>query len=621
MRRHLKVGAIAVGVGVVTFLSAWVVDDVVNGTDIRRGTHVAGFDVGGLDRDQATEVIEELSEAVATTTIDLQLGDRTVSFNASALGVSLDSSATVAAAAAGQPAVVARPAVWLSDFFTDRNVAPVITVDAGRMAAAMTATDTVRGPPRIALDNGVFEPVLATEVPVPDYNRLAEILSAAVSADPGAGLRAPVPTSGTVIPGVEPARSLARRANQITADGARIRLQGTEPIFTIDPDVLRELVVVRDGPPAHLGLDSDRVDSTLSRLLAAISTKGTPATFALDEDGSVEIIGGEAGSTCCGPGAAEVLFDGLVSGRSVIEVPASPRPHPQGREWAASLGVEEVVGKFTTRFVAGQSRVRNIARISELTRGVLIAPGQQFSVNDFIGPRTRAKGFVTAGVIYRGVFVNDVGGGISQYATTLFNAAFFAGLDFVNYQSHSIYISRYPYGREATLSYPEPDLVIENNTPYTVMLWPTTTDSSITVLLYSTPWVTGEQTGQSRRKAGACTRVTTERTRTWLVDGRTETDTVMARYRPEGLKCDGTSSVPTTTTLPPEPEPEPQPGEPEPSTPEPELEPEPQPGEPEPSTPEPEPEPGEPEPSTPEPELEPGEPEPEPAPSVTSAVP
>ncbi|MYA85833.1 MAG: hypothetical protein F4Y12_09640, partial [Acidimicrobiaceae bacterium] len=158
-------------------------------------------------------------------------------------------------------------------------------------------------------------------------------------------------------------------------------------------------------------------------------------------------------------------------------------------------------------------------------------------------------GFVPAKMILDGVFVDSVGGGISQYATTVFNAAFFAGLDFIDYQSHTIYLSRYPYGREATVSYPAPDLVLENNTPYGVMLWPTTADDSITVRLYSTPWVLAEQTGQWTRTVGtSCTRVTTERTRTYLDDGRTETDTVWAQYRPEGLKCDGSPSVTTTTS-------------------------------------------------------------------------
>jgi vancomycin resistance protein YoaR len=135
------------------------------------------------------------------------------------------------------------------------------------------------------------------------------------------------------------------------------------------------------------------------------------------------------------------------------------------------------------------------------------------------------------------VFIETVGGGVSQFATTLFNAAFFAGLDIPAYQSHSIYISRYPFGREATLSWPKPDLVISNSTPYGVLVDASYTSSSITVTLWSTRFAAGEQTNQSQAPSGNCTRVTTERTRTYA-DGHTAIDHVYATYRPEeGVKC------------------------------------------------------------------------------------
>jgi vancomycin resistance protein YoaR len=172
-------------------------------------------------------------------------------------------------------------------------------------------------------------------------------------------------------------------------------------------------------------------------------------------------------------------------------------------------------------------------------RGVVLEPGETFSVNDHVGRRTTENGFVVGGVIENGTFSESVGGGISQFATTLFNAAFFGGLDVEEYQSHSIYISRYPYGREATLSYPKPDLVIENSTPHGVLIWTSYTSTSITVSLYSTRYASGEQTSQSEAPVGeaGCKRVTTVRTRTY-VDGRTETDRFFATYRPsEGVKC------------------------------------------------------------------------------------
>jgi vancomycin resistance protein YoaR len=105
------------------------------------------------------------------------------------------------------------------------------------------------------------------------------------------------------------------------------------------------------------------------------------------------------------------------------------------------------------------------------------------------------------------------------------------------YQAHSIYISRYPYGREATLSWTKPDLVISNTTPYGVLIDTSYTSTSLTVTLWSTKYATGAQTAQSEAPLGNCKRVTTERTRTY-VDGHTKVDHVYATYRPaEGVKC------------------------------------------------------------------------------------
>ncbi|MBL0205427.1 MAG: VanW family protein [Candidatus Microthrix sp.] len=163
-----------------------------------------------------------------------------------------------------------------------------------------------------------------------------------------------------------------------------------------------------------------------------------------------------------------------------------------------------------------------------------IPPGGSFSVNDFVGQRTEEKGFVSAPVIEDGVFTKDTGGGISQYATTLFNASFFAGLDIPRYKAHSVYISRYPFGREATLAYPGVDLKISNPSPYGVMIWPTYTDTSITVSLYSTKWANADQTAQTGEKEGEgglrCGNITTQRTTTVIATGAATNDTFNASY-------------------------------------------------------------------------------------------
>ena len=206
---------------------------------------------------------------------------------------------------------------------------------------------------------------------------------------------------------------------------------------------------------------------------------------------------------------------------------------------ARKVGIVEPIGTFTTNHADGDPRVQSIHRIADLIRRAVIAPGGTFSVNDHVGRRTTANGFVAAPVIdHEYKFTDDVGGGISQFATTIFNAAFFAGLDIPSYYMHGIYISRYPYGRESTISFPAPDVRIRNNTPYGVLIWPTYTATSITVTMYSTKYVSGEQTNQTTEKKGVCTAVTTERTRTY-VDGRKTIDRFSGLYSPEeGVKCE-----------------------------------------------------------------------------------
>jgi vancomycin resistance protein YoaR len=186
------------------------------------------------------------------------------------------------------------------------------------------------------------------------------------------------------------------------------------------------------------------------------------------------------------------------------------------------------VAEFTTPHPCCAPRVTNIHRIADMVRGTLVGPGETFSLNGITGPRTAAKGFVSAPAIIDGEYVDDVGGGVSQFATTAFNAAFFAGVDITEYQMHSEYISRYPYAREATVFYPGVDLKFRNDTPYGIVVWPTYTGTSVTVQLWSTPYARGEQTGQSQ--SSGCGSVTTTRTITYP-DRPTATDTFRANYR------------------------------------------------------------------------------------------
>ena len=153
---------------------------------------------------------------------------------------------------------------------------------------------------------------------------------------------------------------------------------------------------------------------------------------------------------------------------------------------AAALGVNEQVSTFTTRFGPNPPRVTNIRIAARTLDGILVQPGKVFSLNDALGPRSPDKGYQQAPVIDGGRLTKGYGGGVSQVSTTLFNAVFFAGLDTVTHKPHSFYISRYPEGREATVSFPTVDQKFRNDSGKGILISTNVTSRSITVSFYGT---------------------------------------------------------------------------------------------------------------------------------------
>ncbi|MCH1451999.1 MAG: VanW family protein [Acidimicrobiales bacterium] len=550
---------LAVAAVVAAVFAGWVLDDKVLGGDIARNTSIAGVDVGRLDIDEAAELLTD--GRLTDRPIELRHDTNSLTITAAELGVMVDAELALTDAAE-QPDLIAQPIRWIGSLFGNRSFDVRYTIDVDVLGEVVAGSDSIFdldfGLPQLELVNGRFVEADVASSPIVDADELRDlVLDAAITGGNGtAVIEIPITGSEAVDRGAD---ELIAEAHRLTKNGIALRVPGIITQRRVSQSALRSWLVFGgtiDEPT--ISLDEQLAQSTVEALFIDYGEAGDEPTFTIDDVGRVRIVGSSPGAVCCTLDTPERILAGMEAGERIVELRPREDPGVRGIEWAKSLGIVEVIGEFTTNYQPNQTRNINIQRIAELTQGAVIEPGGEFSINDYVGRRTRENGFVDAGVISNGVFTTSVGGGISQYATTLFNAAFFAGLDFGDYQSHSIYISRYPYGREATVNFPNVDLEILNTTPYGVLLWPTTDETSITVTLYGTKWVEGAQTGQTERRQGvSCIRVTTERTRTYLEDGRTEIDTVFARYRPEGVRCDGSPSDPadrtttTTSTVPP----------------------------------------------------------------------
>lgn len=509
---------------------------------VGRNVTLAGEPIGGATRSEVGRIVMRLAARYAQAEVRIVAPDGGFVTDAGAVDLRLEEQRTVQAAlSVGNTGPgLRRFGSWMGSFLRARAVDVQISFDDAAVYPLVSEQDP--GPrseprePSIEYSDGELQAVPGRPGKGIDAHEVIAELPRA--ADRGLPIVVEV-DRGVVYPrfAEEQAGDLARRGEVLTAGGLRVQAGGQET--RIPPERLRAWLGSRvTASGLELRVRTETALEELKELLPELEREPVDAAFAVEGE-QVSIAPGEPGLGCCAPEAARRIERALRGRtRGQVQLPLVEIPPETTEQDLDELGITRQVSTFTTNHASGQNRVENIHRIADLIRGQIIGPGETFSVNEFVGPRTREKGFVVDGVIENGRFTESVGGGISQFATTLFNAAFFAGLDFPEYQSHSIYISRYPYGREATLSYPQPDLEIANHSPNSVLIWPTYTDSSITVSLYSSPWVEVEQSAQSSMARGPCTLVRTERTRTSLVDGTSETDRIIALYRPaEGVSC------------------------------------------------------------------------------------
>jgi vancomycin resistance protein YoaR len=154
---------------------------------------------------------------------------------------------------------------------------------------------------------------------------------------------------------------------------------------------------------------------------------------------------------------------------------------------ARAMKITGLVASYQTIYGGEPNRIHNVQLVSHLVDDHVIAPGETFSFNGATGARTADKGFKEAPVIINGELQTGLGGGVCQVSTTVFNAAYEAGLPIVARTNHALYISHYPQGRDATVNYPDTDLKFENDTGHWLLLRTWVGSSSLTVALYGTP--------------------------------------------------------------------------------------------------------------------------------------
>ncbi|QKE83945.1 VanW family protein [Arthrobacter sp. NEB 688] len=470
------------------------------GDRVARGTTVAGVDVGGQDADAARAALERALGGASGERLTLTSSAGKATVVPADAGLSVDVPATVD----GLVGFSLAPAdVWRHLAGGGERPA-VVRVDDAAFAQALEGARDDLDAKAVEGTVSVTGGRLTYKAPVAGVETDVTRTAAAVRRDwPGRDTVA-------VVGEVRAPKVSAQELERVRDDFARVAVSGPvtlevgETSFEVSARRLAPAAVLT---PAADGTITPRAD--VEKLRRIVHSAAREAKVEVEpQDAVVTFAGGDwrkprVRDSVAGSRLDDASIDATVwkafSTSSRTATVTTEEVQPEFTTAVAKKTLpKEKVASFTTYFEAGAPRVTNIKNAARIIDGTYVPPGEQFSMNGVLGQRTPDKGYVKAGIILNNRLSESYGGGISQVSTTIFNASFFAGVQLDAWQAHSFYISRYPEGREATISWPDLHNKFTNTLDGGILMDVSTTDTSITVTYWGTKKYDVEATKSAR---------------------------------------------------------------------------------------------------------------------------
>lgn len=456
----------------------YLADVMLSKDRIPRGTTVGGVNISNMTHEEARRTLETELHSVYTEPVTVIAGEATTQFDPATSGLGIDWEAT----AAGVPEQSWNPIARLTGLFTETEAPIVSIVDPvlfgptlDRMVGELYR-EPVTG--NVAIDNGAVVSNPSLEGQAVDRAVLEDRITdywldpEGVEVEP---VTVPAPISQDRIEELVDGPAARAVSGPFVVRGD----EGVQSVLPVErmgeivsfPEVDGDIRVEVNREVAQQILAEPLAETETEPKNAQISfTSGsrvvTPEIDGREIDWDQTLADLEAGLVGDGPREVDAVYVDTLATFTAADAQAAT--------------FNEVMGEFTTTGFSPASGT-NIRLTAEMVNGAVVSPGDVFSLNNFTGPRGAAQGFVDSGIIFEGRSGTAIGGGISQFATTLYNAYYFAGLENITHTPHSYYISRYPAGREATIYDGAIDLQFRNDTPYPVMIETEMGDNSVTV--------------------------------------------------------------------------------------------------------------------------------------------
>ncbi|HHC09096.1 MAG TPA: PASTA domain-containing protein [Actinobacteria bacterium] len=481
-------------------VAVFAADTAASEGTIPRNVSVGGVDLGGLTPEEARDVLEahvaSLEAEAAVFTVDgtrFELDPAAVSF-----AVDVDGAVDLAMRQRPAEGMVDRFGQWIAGFRDPIDLPLPATFDLEELDAILDRWEQAAIPD--LADPGGIDVVDGTVVVRPprdgraiDREEATAIVGHVLATLGSSGADLPIVAASpkVTLADLEEAAGLVEG---MIDDPVTLRSAETGFLVTFRPPQLAEAVRVEvdaDTGEIDVGFDPDVIARFLAPRRDEFEVPPVDAALDVDvETDEVIVIPARTGTRLDLPGVVAALEEAAL-GNGLGPFPLDVGLEPEFTTADAEAAAADIgfVSEWTTEYVPGEARTKNIRRIADEVDGAIVQPGAEFSLNEWVGPRTEEDGYVAAPAIIGGEpyccdHPANIGGGVSQFATTLYNAVFYGCYEDLEHRPHSLYFSRYPMGREATLGYPHPDVRFRNNTDSILLIKAFYDERTVTVKFY-----------------------------------------------------------------------------------------------------------------------------------------
>jgi vancomycin resistance protein YoaR len=484
------VGGVLVLVGILD-----VAGYLVAGDKVPKKVQISGVAVGGLGRSEAVQKLSVELGTRAAEPIILTVGKKDAQLKPADAGLTVDYAASVEAAGGGKSL---NPVRILKTLTGGSAIDAVVVVDRAKLQPAVgrLADKTFNHEPvdaAVTYKGTKIKQKQAREGTVLQQDAAAATITSSFLMATGP-VALPADITQPAITNDEADKVVADFAKPAVSAPIKVKVSGARP-FELSPRMLADSIsfLPQDGNlvPA---LDEKKLRRNADPAIDGVElVEPRNATVRL-VNGKPTVIPAVNGTTVAADKLKKAVEPVLVkpAGERTVSVQLTGAKATFSTADAKKLGIKQVTGQFTTHFPYLPYRNINIGQAAARINGTLLKPGEIFSLNQIVGERTEANGFTEGYIIKDGRFRKELGGGVSQSATTTFNAMFFAGLKDIEHKPHGLFIDRYPAGREATVAWPSLDLKFQNDTKYGVLVQAyivkgtPSRSGSITVKMWST---------------------------------------------------------------------------------------------------------------------------------------